>query len=506
MSTDELSAALGEGDPQKVAALIEAGADIRYKRDDGYDALVDAVHGRDVARDPRLLELLALLVAQGVDLSGVTTYAESGLRVLSHIGRFDAVRLLLEAGADKSHLGWSPLMEAVALGSLADVKAALARGAALEEQDFWSRTAWLIALSCGDIDKARLLREQGADPHAAGRCGAPPLSHAIEAHHPEMVGWLLEQGADVHRTDDFGRTPLIVAVEYDDPECVELLLGAGADVNVNANGTALDRATSRAVVMRLLEAGADPAELRSEGQRVVLGLSPAGIHALAAVSPAEFQRAFTRSFGKANPERMNVPFWEAMVQDGVSAYQARERFEGAADQNEPVWCAQRFVQSLTLLAGGSAIRIGGEHEDSYDRDFCIYNDVIVHERDGSAAIYGYPEALFPPTDFHTATLVGDFIYVIGSLGYPGARRYGETPVYRLDVRTLAMERLETSGDVPGWIHGHRAAAVSPREIRVRGGKVITQAGGKEVVEPNGGSFVLDLDRLQWRREPAPARS
>jgi hypothetical protein len=27
-------------------------------------------------------------------------------------------------------------------------------------------------------------------------------------------------------------------------------------------------------------------------------------------------------------------------------------------------------------------------------------------------VYGYPESVFPPTDFHTATLVGEFIYVI----------------------------------------------------------------------------------------------
>src|SRR3954451_20138865 len=141
----DLRTALGEGDPRRVFALIEAGADIHYKRDHGYDALLDAVHGRDVARDPRLLELLALLAAHGVDLSGVSAYGESGLRVLSRLGRFDAVRLLLDAGADRSQLGWTPLVEAVALGSLADVQAALANGPALEARDWWERTAWLIA-------------------------------------------------------------------------------------------------------------------------------------------------------------------------------------------------------------------------------------------------------------------------------------------------------------------------------------------------------------------------
>src|SRR6478672_2974015 len=79
----DLRMALSDGDPQRVRALIQTGADVCYKRGNGYDALLDAVHGRDVARDSRLLELLALLVAHGVDLSGVSDYKESGLRVLS---------------------------------------------------------------------------------------------------------------------------------------------------------------------------------------------------------------------------------------------------------------------------------------------------------------------------------------------------------------------------------------------------------------------------------------
>ena len=61
--------------------------------------------------------------------------------------------------------------------------------------------------------------------------------------------------------------------------------------------------------------------------------------------------------------------------------------------------AQRFGQSLTLLPDGPALQFGGEHEDYYDPDFCIYNDVFVHEGDGSITIYGYPESAFPPRVF-----------------------------------------------------------------------------------------------------------
>lgn len=498
----DLSDALRDGDLRQVAALIEGGADIRYKRKHGYDALLDAVHGRDVGRDPRLVELLALLVAHGVDLSGCTDRGESALRVLARLGRFDGVRLLLDAGADKSHLEWTPLMEAVALGSQAEVQAVLETRPGLEERDWWSRTAWLIALHTGDIGKATLLRDHGADTAARGRCGTPPLFYAIRGHHPHLVRWLLRDGASVHLTDEFGTTALMEAVGQDDLECVEILLGAGADVGTDSNGTALKLAGSPEIIRRLLEAGADPADA---DQRTLLGLSAEEVDSLGAVSPAEFWAAPTRGFGVSNPQRMRFAFWDAMIRCGAGAYTARKRFEESAyTLAEPVWCAQRYGQSLTFLPDGRAVQVCGEHEDAYDPDFCIYNDVFVHETDGSIAVYGYPEAVFPPTDFHTATLVGDAIFLIGSLGYRGTRRFGETPVYRLDVRTFRIDRLDALGDSPGWVYMHRASEVGRRQIRVWGGKVATEREGGESHDPNRGSFVLDLERLLWHRDPSAA--
>ena len=78
----------------------------------------------------------------------------------------------------------------------------------------------------------------------------------------------------------------------------------------------------------------------------------------------------------------------------------RKRFDPAAGYPAaPGWCADRFGQSLTLLPDGRAVQVGGEHEDHYDPDFCIYNDVFVHGPDGDLAIYGYPADVFPPSDF-----------------------------------------------------------------------------------------------------------
>jgi ankyrin repeat protein len=499
----DLQEALRDGDPQRVRDLIEAGADIRYQGAKGYDALIDAVHGRDVADDPRLLDLLAVLVAYGAPLDGESDYSETGLRVLSRLGRFDAVRLLLDAGANRDRLGWGRLHEAVALGSLADVHAALTAGEPLEGRDFWFRTPWLIALQIGDLAKAQLLRDWGADLQARGHCDYPSLFYPIWGRHLDIVRWLLREGADVHLTDQFDTTALVEAVRVDDLACVDLLLEAGADVQATPRNPIVEYAQSREMMQRLLEAGADLAQLGCAEQRVLLGLPRSWDCALAAVSADDYRQGATRVFGRTNPERMPFPYWQDMIRAGKSAYSGRQH-AGGMDPTAagPGWSADRFGQSLTLLPDGRAIQIAGEHEDFYDPDFCIYNDVFVHQPGGSIDIFGYPRSDFPPTDFHTATLAGDAIYVIGSLGYQGTRQYGKTPVYRLDLMTFRIDRLDTTGDCPGWIFKHRAAVVGPATVRVWGGTVVTETGGKEFHDLNPDVFMLNLADCRWQREPA----
>jgi hypothetical protein len=122
--------------------------------------------------------------------------------------------------------------------------------------------------------------------------------------------------------------------------------------------------------------------------------------------------------------------------------------------------------------------------------------VAESDRPSRAAIEAASQTL--PTDFHTATLLDDAIYVIGSLGYHGTRRVGETPVFRLDLATCRMERLDVKGDAPGWLYAHRADRVGPRTICVHGGTLVTTRGADEVHEANPGACVLDLDRMLWR--------
>lgn len=179
---------------------------------------------------------------------------------------------------------------------------------------------------------------------------------------------------------------------------------------------------------------------------------------------------------------------------------------GACGLTEPDWCFDRFGMSTTRMPDGRIVCIAGEHEDWYDPDFCIYNDVTVLRpaagRDevtpdsGEVEIYGYPESIFPPTDFHSATLVGGTIYIIGRLGYQAHRRPGQTPIVKLDAATYQVEQIEAAGPCPGWIYKHHASYDAARHaIIVRGGKL--DAPGAQKRPPNLAAHRLLLADMRW---------
>ena len=151
------------------------------------------------------------------------------------------------------------------------------------------------------------------------------------------------------------------------------------------------------------------------------------------VTPELFRIWRSARVGAQNLERLTNPVWDWLVRSRVSAYFASQRFGIGGD--DAGWSFARFGQSETTLADGSVLYIAGEHEDHYDPDFHIYNDVVIRYPDDRIEILGYPLDVFPPTDFHSATLVDDRILVVGNLGYPANRKAGKTQV------VLRWERL-----------------------------------------------------------------
>jgi ankyrin repeat protein len=488
-------------DLDRLAALLDAGADIAFRTESGYDVLTSCLYSEGARRGPGLLAAVKFLIERGAPLGGASKHGESALNVASRLGRFDVVALLLDAGTDPAPLRWTELHRTVALGTLDMVQRALADGAELEARDCWDRTAWLLSVQIGALEKIELLAAAGSDRTASSRGGKHAFLYAIEGSHRQVVDWLIAEGMDVNQTDDSGRTALMEAACEGDAVIVQSLLAAGADPGMTAGRRgercAMRMARTVEVMRELQGAGADLADTSDHVRALLTRVEDQPV--ASSCTPAAFHEGRSRRFGGANPEPMDVPFWRAMVAARSGGYTARRLFaageERKKEPRDPVWCYARYGQSITELPDGRVVEIGGEHEDSYDPDFCIYNDVVVYDGLGGFTIYGYPRDVFPPTDFHTATLVDNWIYVIGSLGYPADRRYGHVQVFRLSTAYFHMEQVETHGDEPGWISRHRARLETPSSIRVSGGKLCTE---KDYVESDQ-QFVLDVRTALWTR-------
>lgn len=232
------------------------------------------------------------------------------------------------------------------------------------------------------------------------------------------------------------------------------------------------------------------------------------------ISPKMFHQQRRPRFGTANPERMHMAFWEWMIRGGEDVSKVRKdpKFGGfgpcharglfkasSAREDGPVWTFSRYGATRTQLADGRVVCVGGEHEDFYDPDFCIYNDVVVFTPSNQVEIYGYPADIFPPTDFHTATLAQNALFIIGSLGYQDSRHPGETPVHVVNLSGYGISKMRTSGEAPSWIYGHEAYFDPGGVITIRGGRVTRDHKGKQVVRRNFDDYSLNVRSGIWQR-------
>ncbi|KAF2250807.1 hypothetical protein BU26DRAFT_270363 [Trematosphaeria pertusa] len=196
----------------------------------------------------------------------------------------------------------------------------------------------------------------------------------------------------------------------------------------------------------------------------------------------------------------------------------------------PIWCNARMGETVTKLPDGTLVQIGGEHEDFYDPDFLVYNDVIVFAPtpDGKSCrtgapnfeIYGYPEEVFPETDFHTATHVPSLnaILILGNASREVEEGEGlqaplATPIYLLKVGTWGMEKVETAGDGPGIIWNHKAELKDGQDVlrvagvdgewegdRTQRTVVIKEGETRTVGVEFEEAWELDLANMRWTKE------
>jgi ankyrin repeat protein len=239
------------------------------------------------ARTPRSWRRATRFVCTAIlALLGVSI-ASSELLEIARFGTTTDIASLLDVGASTQQTdneGRTPLHHASAWNTVEVVQLLLRNDASINTQDASGYTPLHDAIRINrDPNVAITLLEAGADPNARNTHGSTPLHFAIERRHPgaeEVVAALIQAGANVDAQDELGYTPLLDVLYLPSLDghlvqrIAEQLLSAGADVDAAANDgtTALmlaaagaDTLVPRSVLLRLLDARADPTALDQHG-------------------------------------------------------------------------------------------------------------------------------------------------------------------------------------------------------------------------------------------------
>lgn len=238
--------------------LIEKGCNVNARNGLDETALMWAVHD---------LEKMKLLIQRGANVNAKAKTGNTALLIASigH-GKYDAIKLLLDNGADPSALNnkkENALIRAALFGDTATISLLLSKGIDVDATTADSSTALFNATLNANRPVIFQLLERGADPDKICFFGLTPLTGAVLFSDPESIKAILKRSKKVNARDAGGNTVLMYAGyrEQDNVDVVQALLDKGADVNLKARdgATALSWASKKgntATVALLKKAGA----------------------------------------------------------------------------------------------------------------------------------------------------------------------------------------------------------------------------------------------------------
>lgn len=281
-----LHIAASEGSLEIIKSLVEHGATVNARRQDGCTALYIAV-----VRGHK--EIVAYLISKQADVNTVNI---RGNTPLIHSKSPEITLLLLESGAIATIdlLSLQPevgnaLHRATREGELEIVKLLIQRGANINIENLQDLTALDLAVINKNTEIVKFLISQNADVNRVNTRGVTPLiySNSLEitrllleagatatinhvsdrgsALHRaapmgdlKMIKFLIQHGANIHIESLQGLTALDLAVMYGITNVVKFLIRKNVDVNrVNAQGdTPLTLSFSSEITRLLLKAGA----------------------------------------------------------------------------------------------------------------------------------------------------------------------------------------------------------------------------------------------------------
>ncbi|MEW8022078.1 MAG: ankyrin repeat domain-containing protein [Candidatus Thiodiazotropha sp.] len=170
-------------------------------------------------------EVLQLLLA-GAPVDSVSSSGETALMKAAWAGRQDLVDLLISKAPQinqQSQEGWTALFYAAVRGHYQIVSSLLKNGAKENLADLDGNTPLMAAAWNGHTQVAELLLNQGVDPNWNNHDGWSPLMFAALEGHIEIARLLIRHGADISLISHDGETSADLAAQQGHTQLVSLL-------------------------------------------------------------------------------------------------------------------------------------------------------------------------------------------------------------------------------------------------------------------------------------------
>ena len=283
-AADRYYRAIRNNDVTALRSLIKSGdVNTRDKRDTTPLMFASAIGTSEAMR---------LLIDAGADVNAKNAFDATALMWCA--GDIYKIKLLVSNGAGvnaRSKQGRTPLLIAAASNdSYEVVKFLMDSGADVSARDSMGQTALLLATAANDTATIKLLLAKNLEVNAVNMAGLTPLMYAAMNGNAEIVRTLITRGADVNAVSKptveqpvkngmiaLGSfTPLILSAVYSGSDVVKALLDAGANVNAQdvrgmtplMTAVASDHADLTTIRL-LLAKGADPAIQSKAGESTI---------------------------------------------------------------------------------------------------------------------------------------------------------------------------------------------------------------------------------------------
>lgn len=173
--------AIKQDNPATVQSLLQRGFDPNALSPEGQHGLYLAL------RDGSVKVAEALVDWPKTDVEWRTGKDESALMMASLKGHADLVRKLIARGADVNKPGWTPLHYAATNGHLDIIAALLDNHAYIDAESPNKTTPLMMAAHYGTAQAVKLLLEAGADPTLRNELGMNAVDFAQQANRKDAA-------------------------------------------------------------------------------------------------------------------------------------------------------------------------------------------------------------------------------------------------------------------------------------------------------------------------------